>query len=94
MESFNCIYPSTDENNEFIFVGHNGNIECIDAAAMSSVDKVYLNESSNIIGISTVKLKQQAHLVVSFTDVGAFYMHLFVINKFYAIQALIEHVSL
>jgi hypothetical protein len=78
IEDFNCICPSRDENNEFIFLGKSGSLVCVDAAAMCTIDKIDLpNENANLIQISTQKLKEQVHLVVSFTDQG-FFLYAFV----------------
>ena len=74
MENFNCICASSDEN-EFIFVGLNGKLVCVDADQTCVVDRVDLmdeksNQSANIVKICSSKLRKSAYLVVSLSDAG------------------------
>jgi hypothetical protein len=81
-----------------LFVGFNDGIACIDADKTCLLDKIDFgnpnSENTQIISIHTVRLKQGAHFVLSLTDSGIFYMHLFVVNKFYPINSGIDMVSL
>ena len=80
-----------------LFVGFNDGIACIDADKTCLIDKVDFgnpnSENAQVVSIHTVRLRQGAHFVLCLTDSGIFYMHLFVVNKFYSINSIIDMVS-
>ena len=90
IDDFNCICPSQDENGDFLFVGSNGYISCVDTAAMSRIDRIDLtddaSEHKSIAFIMNIRIKPTLYLVVSISSTGALYLHLFSINKFYPID--------
>ena len=69
---------STDEANEFIFVGGNGSLACVDSSGMNLIDKIELfddkthqsAENANIISISSSRLNFAIHLIVSISETG------------------------
>ncbi len=77
LDHFNCIIESSDENGEFIFIGHNGSLCCIDSELMTILDTVELidertqtKEGTNITAITTSRFNNQVHYVVSISDTG------------------------
>lgn len=72
MGNFNCLSQSSDDNNEFLFVGSNGSVYCIDVSALCVIDKLELSldNNANITSIYSSKLKESVHLVVSISDTG------------------------
>lgn len=93
LENINCMSPSTDDNNEFVFVGLDGSISCLDADGITVLDKAEIfddktqqsKENSNITSICSSRFNNQVHFVVSISSTGYVFMHLFCINKFYHI---------
>jgi hypothetical protein len=97
LNKINTMFSSKDENNEFLFVGMNGSLACIDVAATKLADKIDLTsqqlaENCNIIYINSMKLKQLVHVVLSISSNGSLFMHLFIVNKFYPIQSIVDAV--
>lgn len=82
-----------------MFVGSNGSLHCIDVAKMAVVDRIDLNTTTsepnaNIISIKTSRIKPMVHLLVSISETGFLFMNVFVIDRFYNIQPLVEGVNL
>ncbi|CAF0942853.1 unnamed protein product [Brachionus calyciflorus] len=95
LDDFNCMCNSTDDFNDFIFIGSNGFIHCVDVTTMSIIAKVDLGKnvsdtSTNIINIYTAQIKQSAHLIVSISDTGFVFFHVFMVDNFYPVQPLIN----
>jgi hypothetical protein len=88
---------SNDENNELLFIGQQNTLLCLDASGMNIIDKMELfsNETidQSIKSIKSCKLKSLHHLVISITDLGSVYMHLFIISKLYQIQVMSDSES-
>lgn len=70
--------PSTDENSEFLFVGSNGSISCLDGDGITVLDMIEIfddktqqsKENSNIISICSSRFNNQVHYVVSISATG------------------------
>ncbi len=99
LNKINTMCSSKDDNNEFLFVGMNGSLACVDVAATKLADKIDLTmqqsaENCNIKYINSMKLRQLVHVVVSISSNGSLFMHLFVASKFYPIQSTVDAVIL
>jgi len=93
VDEFNCISASTDEESEFIFIGLNGCLMCLDSTTMFVLDRADLidertqtKEGTNIISISSSKFNNRVHFICSLSDKGIIFMHLFCQTKFYLIN--------
>ena len=74
--------PSTDDNNEFVFVGLDGSISCLDADGITVLDKAEIfddktqqsKENSNITSICSSRFNNQVHFVVSISSTGIIFL--------------------
>ncbi|RMZ94442.1 WD repeat-containing 93-like isoform X5 [Brachionus plicatilis] len=91
----NCMCLSNDDYNDFVFAGSKGFIYAIDTGKLSPIDKFDLNKvvtdiSTNIIKIYSSQLKPSVYLIVSITDSGHLFTHVFMREKFYLVQSLTQ----
>ena len=76
VDQFCCMCSSSDEANEYIFLGSNqGVLTCVDAAGMCTLAQTDLSsqlgaENVKIVSISSAHLRASFHLVSCISDTG------------------------
>ncbi len=76
VENLSCMCSSSDEANEYLFLGsHDGILYCLDVAMVSIVAQTDLSqrvsiENANIIAICSSQIKDSVHFVLCLSDTG------------------------